>query len=145
MMRADSSLSVNAAAKRVGVSTSHLKDVGHSGGVFVKDSRGRLTVPSGGTDELPRSMVALTNTGLTDVVVIGNRNAALLNAYMGAIQDLLSGKNVDLSVFSGVVIDGFELETDTDVISSFADDLDDLFRDNEVDNRPIGYRGSARR
>jgi hypothetical protein len=111
-MRAGDSLSV--AARRAGTSPRTVKryagsDLGKRG------RRWRVT-----RDRAYRPMRVLTNTGV-EVVDTSRRDASTVGRHWSAVGHYLEhGDDSELRKFRGVTVNGYELETDLDVIDELA-------------------------
>jgi hypothetical protein len=75
-------------------------------------------------------MRILTNTGVEVVDVFDRETASVIGTYWNDITRFLGTGDVSvLDPYLGVVVDGFELETDPDLIEDFDDEGQLDFRD----------------
>jgi hypothetical protein len=87
-------------------------------------------------DRAYRPMIILTNTGFVDVDA-GRRDASTIGSYRNALGRYLATRDdTGLARFRGVVVDGFELETDLNVIDERAargefDEFDSIYAFNK--------------
>ena len=68
-------------------------------------------------------MRILTNTGIEDATVSDRQTASMIGHYWNDVRQFLStGDTSVLDPYVGVVIDGFGVETDPDLIEEFDDE-----------------------
>ena len=77
-----------------------------------------------------RRLRILTNTGVEIATVRDSDTASLIGSYWNDIRRFLGSGDLNvLDPYAGVVIDGFELETDPDAIEDFESEGQLDFRD----------------